>query len=215
MIGVMLPGNFLYTEISMNALQAFQFQTHQLNVVVDEHGEPWFIAKHVAEILEYSDAFKMTSKLDADEVQNRQIGGFGNRGVNLINESGLYSAILTSQKPAAKAFKRWVTSEVLPSIRKTGGYGVSNGVGLTELQYKQIALITENNQLKSELLDLYRQRERLPMPTQTGRVRRNWSAGEDQTLRNFRLQGLGPRRIARKMNRSMDSVAHRIRKLGV
>jgi prophage antirepressor-like protein len=65
---------------------------------------------------------KMTSKLDDDEVQNLQIGGFGNRGVNVINESGLYSCTLTSKKPEAKAFKKWVTSEVLPSIRKTGSY---------------------------------------------------------------------------------------------
>ena len=100
----------------------FVFENHQLQAIVDEHGEPWFIAMHVAEILEYTDAEAMTRKLDDDEVQNLQIVGFGNRGVNLINESGLYSAILTSKKPAAKKIKKWVTSEVLPSIRKTGGY---------------------------------------------------------------------------------------------
>ena len=103
-------------------LQTFEFQSHQLTLIADETGEPWFVAKEVAEILEYSDAFEMTKKLDEDEVQNRQIAGFGNRGVNIINESGLYSLILTSRKPEAKAFKKWVTSEVLPSIRKTGGY---------------------------------------------------------------------------------------------
>lgn len=108
----------------MNSLQAFQFHTHQLNVIVDDIGEPWFIAKHVAKILEYSDAEALTRKLDDDEIQNRQIVGFGPRGVNLINESGLYSAILTSKKPAAKAFKRWVTHDVLPAIRKTGSYQV-------------------------------------------------------------------------------------------
>ena len=110
----------------MNALQAFQFHTHQLQVIVDDIGEPWFIAKHVAEILEYSDAHKMTGRLDEDEKSNRQIGGLGpdtgGRGIICINESGLYSAILTSKKPAAKAFKRWVTHDVLPAIRKTGGY---------------------------------------------------------------------------------------------
>lgn len=108
----------------MNSLQAFQFNTHQLSVIVDDIGEPWFIAKHIAEILQYGDTEAMTRKLDDDEIQNRQIVGFGNRGVNLINESGLYSAILTSKKPAAKAFKRWITHEVLPSIRKTGSYQV-------------------------------------------------------------------------------------------
>jgi hypothetical protein len=64
----------------------------------------------------------MTRKLDADEKQNLQIVGFGPRGATLISESGLFSCILGSQKPEAKPFKRWVTRDVLPSIRKTGNY---------------------------------------------------------------------------------------------
>lgn len=108
--------------IGQNQPIAFNFQGNRLFNVVLINDEPWFIAIEVADILEYSDAHEMTKKLDDDEVQNRQIAGFGNRGVNLINESGLYSSILTSQKPLAKPFKKWVTSEVLPSIRKTGQY---------------------------------------------------------------------------------------------
>ena len=65
----------------------------------------------------------MTRKLDQDEKQNLQIVGFGPRGVAVVNEAGLYSAVMTSQKPEAKSFKRWVTHEVLPAIRKTGAYG--------------------------------------------------------------------------------------------
>jgi prophage antirepressor-like protein len=100
----------------------FQFEKHDVQVITDERGEPWFIAMEVAAALEYSDAEAMTRRLDDDEKQNRQVVGFGPRGVTVINESGLYSAILGSAKPEAKAFKRWVTREVLPSIRKTGAY---------------------------------------------------------------------------------------------
>jgi len=89
---------------------------------VEIDGEPWFVGKDVAEMLDYSDTEAMTRRLDQDEIQNRQFVGFGNRGATLINESGLYSAILGSTKPEAKRFKKWVTSEVLPVIRKTGGY---------------------------------------------------------------------------------------------
>lgn len=142
------------------ALQTFQFQSHALTVVVAADNSPWFIAKEVAEILEYSDAFEMTKKLDEDEIQNLQIAGFGNRGVNLINESGLYSAVLTSQKTAAKPFKKWVTSEVLPAIRKTGGYNQTNS---TVAEVANLALVEEINELqievaglKDELLSLYR-----------------------------------------------------------
>lgn len=105
----------------MSNLIPFQFEGNAVRVV-EVGGEPWFIAKEIAEILGYSDSFEMTKKLDDDEKQNLQIAGFGNRGVTAINEAGLYSCILTSQKPEAKPFKRWVTHEVLPSIRRTGGY---------------------------------------------------------------------------------------------
>ncbi|WAR46951.1 BRO-N domain-containing protein [Methylomonas rapida] len=103
-------------------IQFFQFHNYSLRMLVDENGEPWFVAMDVAEILDYTDAQAMTRRLDEDEVRNRQIVGFGNRGVTTVNESGLYSSIIGSHKPEAKAFKKWVTSEVLPSIRKHGYY---------------------------------------------------------------------------------------------
>ena len=113
----MIPDN----EENVNEIQLFKFNGLDIRAI-SKDSEPWFIAKDIAEILDYSDAHKMTSKLDVDDVLNLQIGGFGNRGVNIINESGLYSAILRSSKPEAKQFKKWVTSEVLPQIRKTGQY---------------------------------------------------------------------------------------------
>lgn len=76
----------------------------------------------VAAALFYTDAQAMTRKLDEDEIQNRQIVGSGNRGATVINESGLYLAILRSRKAEAKRFKKWVTAEVLPAIRKRGRY---------------------------------------------------------------------------------------------
>lgn len=107
----------------MNLIQR-SFNGHSIQVILDENGEPWFIAMEVAEVLGYSDAYEMTKKLDDDEKQNRQIAGFGPRGISTINEPGLFSAILTSGKPEAKPFKRWVTHDVLPSIRRTGSYSM-------------------------------------------------------------------------------------------
>ncbi len=111
----------------MTNIIPFDFNSNEIRVIQDESGEPWFVAKDVADILEYSQTDKMTKLLDDDEFQNRQIGGsgFNNKGTLLINESGLYSAVLRSKKPQAKKFKKWITSEVLPSIRKTGSYQVS------------------------------------------------------------------------------------------
>jgi len=105
----------------MNNIIPFDFEGSSIRLV-DLEGSPWFIAMEVASILDYSDAFEMTKRLDEDEKQNLQIAGFGPRGVTVISESGLYSAILSSRKPEATRFKKWVTAEVLPSIRKTGSY---------------------------------------------------------------------------------------------
>ena len=92
------------------------------------NGEPWFVGKDVAEILGYTNPSKAISDHidDEDKLNNESLSSLGQRGGWLINESGLYSLILSSKLPTAKQFKRWVISEVLPSIRKTGGYGVAS-----------------------------------------------------------------------------------------
>jgi len=132
------------------ALQTFSFQSHQLTVITDEHGASWFIAKEVAEILEYSDAFEMTKKLDEDEVQNLRIAGFGNRGVNVINESGLWSSVLRSTKPEAKTVKKWLTSEVLPAIHKTGSYNAPNTEAQKLMEIKDQLLDSQKQLLASQ-----------------------------------------------------------------
>lgn len=91
--------------------------------VLEQDGEPWFVAGDVSSILGYSEAKDMTRNLDDDE-KGRQIVPTpgGDQEMTTISESGLYSAILTSRRPEARRFKKWVTSEVLPSIRKTGSF---------------------------------------------------------------------------------------------
>ncbi|WP_272032945.1 phage antirepressor KilAC domain-containing protein [Oceanobacillus kimchii] len=98
------------------------FEGQQLRVI-EKDNETWFVAKDVAKILHFTDAEAMTRYLDSDEKQNLQLVGF-KRGAIAINESGLYSVILKSRKQEAKDFKRWVTHDVIPSIRKTGSYTI-------------------------------------------------------------------------------------------
>lgn len=101
------------------------------------NGEPWFVGKDVAEILGYSNSRKAIGDHvdDEDKTDGVTIRDSIGRVQNpiIINESGLYSLILSSKLPTAKQFKRWVTSEVLPAIRKTGGYGVANDRVLAEI----------------------------------------------------------------------------------
>lgn len=84
-------------------------------------GEPWFVGKDVADKLGYAQTSNMMKRIDTEDFMSSILDGMNMKSI-LINESGLYSAIIGSKLPSAKRFKRWVTSEVLPAIRKTGGY---------------------------------------------------------------------------------------------
>lgn len=107
----------------MNELQkVFDYSGHQVRTIMKDD-EVWFVAKDVCKVLEIGDVSKAVSRLDEDEKgTNFILTPGGRQELLIINESGLYSFILTSRKPEAKQFKRWVTHEVLPSIRKTGVY---------------------------------------------------------------------------------------------
>lgn len=128
----------------MNELKIFENPAFGQVRTVEREGEPWFVGKDVAEALGYSNTKDaLTAHVDEEDksiLQRSEIATIENhipksalpmnftsadvpnRGLTIINESGLYSLVLSSKLPTAKAFKRWITSEVIPSIRKTGGY---------------------------------------------------------------------------------------------
>ena len=110
----------------MNELQVFNNQEFGSVRTLTLNDEPWFVGKDVAKILVYVDTNKaIAMHVDEDDKLNDKTAlSLGQRGGWFINESGLYSLILSSKLPSAKKFKRWVTSEVLPALRKTGQYQV-------------------------------------------------------------------------------------------
>ena len=124
---------------------------------VEIDGEPWLVGKDVAVALGYQNSSKALADHvdDEDKLNNETLSSLGQRGGWLINESGLYSLILSSKLPGAKKFKRWVTSEVLPSIRKTGGY-------LPAAAEKTLADLTAAVQLLTERLDALAEAPALP-----------------------------------------------------
>lgn len=91
-------------------------------------GEPWFVGKDISDKLGYAQTSNMMKRIDDEDFKSSILDGMNMKSI-LINESGLYSAILGSKLNSAKRFKRWVTSEVIPTIRKTGGY-VNNDEGV-------------------------------------------------------------------------------------
>ena len=110
----------------MNELQVFNNDEFGSIRTVTIENEPWFVGKDVAGVLGYTNPSKaLSDHVDTeDKLNNETLLSLGQRGGWLINESGLYSLILSSKLPSAKKFKRWVTSEVLPAIRKTGSYNL-------------------------------------------------------------------------------------------
>lgn len=106
----------------MSNIQIFNYQSNEVRTV-EMGGEPWFVLKDVCNILGISKYRDTAARLDADERGSVEVDTLGGtQQVIAVNESGLYHVILRSDKPEAAPFRKWVTSEVLPSIRKNGGY---------------------------------------------------------------------------------------------
>ncbi len=120
----------------MNELKIFENPAFGQVRTVERDSEPWFVGKDVAEALGYSNTRDALDRHVDDEDKNTVVNPDGNRGnpnMIIINESGLYSLVLSSKLPTARAFKHWITSEVIPSIRKTGGYQIPQGKELLAL----------------------------------------------------------------------------------
>lgn len=112
-----------------NSVLSFNFNQNQIQVI-NKDGEAWFIASEIAAMFGYRDSHNLTRILDDDEADTHNMsirsenGIKQSRTVTIINESGFYHAAFKSRKPEVRPFRKWVTSEVLPAIRKTGGYQV-------------------------------------------------------------------------------------------
>lgn len=143
-------------------IQTFNFNAASLRTLTDENGEPWFVAKDVCDILEISNNRDAISQLDSDEKNTVVIsdGIPGNPNKTIISEPGLYQLIMRSRKPEAREFQRWVTHEVLPTIRKHGIYATETTIDqiladpdfgirlLTDLKNERAKRIEAENQVK-------------------------------------------------------------------
>lgn len=134
----------------MSNLQIFKNESFGEVRTLTIDNEPWFVGKDVAEVLGYTNPQKALRDHidDEDKTLNELFTVNGTKGI-LINESGLYSLIISSKLPKAKEFKRWVTSEVLPSIRKNGGY-IANQESMTEEELLAKAYTVALNVIKQK-----------------------------------------------------------------
>lgn len=136
----------------MKDIQIFNNEQFGQVRVITKDGEPWFVGKDVAGVLGYSDTNKAISMhVDIeDKLNDKMESRLGQRGGWLINESGLYSLIMSSKLPSAKKFKKWVTSDVLPSIRKHGMYATDELINNPDLLIAAATKIKEERQARLE-----------------------------------------------------------------
>lgn len=116
-------------------------------------GAPWFVGKDVTDILGYQNPSEALSDHvdDEDKLNSKTLSSLGQRGGWLINESGLYSLVLSSKLPAAKAFKRWVTSEVLPTIRRHGLYAIDDVIADPDLGIRALLALKAEREARKAL----------------------------------------------------------------
>ena len=142
-----------------NLPQVFNYKNQQVRVII-VNGMPWWVAKDVCEVLDISNYRDAVSRLDEDERGSVLVDTLGGpQQMAAVNEPGLYGLIMTSRKPEAKQFKRWVTHEVLPAIRQTGTYSVQYQIPRTYPEALRLAadLAEANERLKpkAEMHDLF------------------------------------------------------------
>ena len=150
----------------MNNLQIFNSPDFGQVRTIQQNGEPWFVGKDVAKILGYERADNaIRNHVDDEDKLMHQISASGqNREMYIINESGLYSLILSSKMPKAKEFKRWVTSEVIPAIRKTGKYeDMAQAVPINDEPVTDFTQLEFDQRIRIAAIIASCRRERLPL----------------------------------------------------
>lgn len=205
--------------------------------IIELGGEPWFVGKDVAEILGYQNASKAVSThvdnedkafimVDIADSQNGNVPT-GKTKTAIINESGLYSLILSSKLPKAKEFKHWVTSDVIPSIRKTGRYAAPNVPNMDKLSLTTQCLINleiANNQLRKDLDGALKRIEELERSKPVAATHapepmkpdpKPWSEREKDYLRKAYALGQSDVEIAAELGRTVSSIHNKRRVLGL
>ena len=197
--------------MSTNKLIPFDYHGQPVRSLLIDN-EPWFVAKDVCEILELGTTAKAIERLDEDEKGMNSIHTLGgNQEMSIVSESGLYSLTLGSKKPQAKPFKRWVTHEVIPAIRKTGSYSAhpmtqiemlaAQAQQMVELEKKTNIAIESANSAQKQLSNAV---DALAAPTPE-----NWQQATGDKIKHIcKLNGLSYLKEYDKLYRELEHNAH-------
>lgn len=202
--GALAPLNFTYQNLPVRALM--------------RGDEPWFVAADVCEVLGISKYRDAIAKLDEDERCPVRVDTLGGpQEMAAVSESGLYTLILRSDKPEAKPFRRWVTKDVLPSIRRSGSYALPGAGDVRPGQAEALkgeAMMGELLTLQRQMIELLQRVSLTPaMLELTPMNARRWTKAEQDQLTQMHAEGMTLRAMAQKLGRTRASVAMRVRNL--
>jgi prophage antirepressor-like protein len=195
--------------IQTNEIIPFSYQGNEVRSLLLE-GEPWFVAKDVCKILEIVNTTDAVSRLDSDEVTRFNLGSQSGE-TNIVSESGLYSLTLGSKKPEAKPFKRWITHEVIPAIRKTGSYTAQpmTPIQMLAAQAQQMVALEKKTNMAIESANNVQKQvqgavEALAAPTPI-----NWQQETGEKIRHIcRTNGLSYLKEYDALYRELERNAH-------
>ena len=178
----------------------FDFESHAVRVVMRD-GAPWWVASDVCRVLEIGNPRDALSRLDDDERDGVGItDAIGrNQMTNVINESGFYKLVLTSRKPAAKRFTKWVTAEVLPALRTRGRYELAGAEDTREISTERLLELLQS---ENELL-----RSKVPAPRPKRKATVPLTDEERQEILRLSKAGLSGGQIARVTGRSRATIS--------
>lgn len=194
-----------------SAVVPFYFQENEVRTITINN-EPWFVAKDICDILALESVTKALLRVPETHKGVNSIQTLGGiQQMNTVDESGLYRLILRSDKPEAEPFMEWVTAEVLPSIRRTGSYGLAVGGDMVPVNRQYFESLQENNSLLSENSRLLKQL--LNNELNRKPQRRNFTPEEDAMVADLRAQGMSYRKIGLEVDRVPESIKSCLRRL--
>jgi anti-repressor protein len=192
---------------------SFSFNSNEIQVVGDL-SNPLFVAAHVAQVLGFDKPDNAYRMLDEDEKYPHIVrGAYGEKEMICVNESGLYNLIFKSRKPEAKAFRKWVTSEVLPSIRKTGGYSLVTPEQneTTQLHYKMISVLEEVIRTQKEMMRMQMELVELKNAPKF----RKMTEQEHEDVASLYKAGTSIEGICRELKRGKNAVYSSLKRQGL
>ncbi|PHR10117.1 MAG: hypothetical protein COB29_01040 [Sulfitobacter sp.] len=176
----------------MSKIVPFLFEDAQLIRSLEKNGNPWFVVVDVCKAMDVKNTSDVIARLDEDEkAEVDLIVGRQKRSLAIINESGLYSLIMSSRKPAAKRVKKWVTSEVLPAIRKTGRYERTASVEEVEIDTGYVGQLERDLlEKQSELIALYRYKDEIGKLSGKNNKNLAYKLFQKTNLTDFEIAGI-------------------------